>query len=130
MSAHMKKPPINKTRTSQDFLYILDDKKTMYVIPFNIAKKYIVNTCKAVKKNTNTNAEDIFKGMDSKNSKAGSLLKGLRARENLTQLEFAKIIGVTQANLSKMESGKRPIGKVIAKRIASAFDVHYKYFLE
>ncbi len=56
-------------------------------------------------------------------------MRGLRARENLSQVEFAKRIKVPQANLSKMENGARPIGKVIAMRIAKAFDVNYKYFL-
>jgi transcriptional regulator with XRE-family HTH domain len=47
----------------------------------------------------------------------------------LLQAEMAKKINVTQADLSKMESGKRPIGKVIAKRIAKIFGVNYRYFL-
>ena len=45
-------------------------------------------------------------------------------------LEFAKKIKVTQSNLSKMENGKRPIGKMVAQRIAKEFDVNYRYFLE
>lgn len=60
----------------------------------------------------------------------GALLKGLRSRENLNQTEFAKKMGVSQVNLSKMEHGKRPIGKQIAKRIEDLFGVNYKYFLE
>ena len=46
-----------------------------------------------------------------KYSKAGALLRGLRVREGLNQAEFAKIIDTTQANLSSMENGNRPIGK-------------------
>ena len=57
------------------------------------------------------------------------LLRGLRARENLSQLEFAQAIGVTQSDLSKMELGKRPIGKIIAKRIAEKFDIDYRSLL-
>ncbi len=37
--------------------------------------------------------------------------------------------GISQADLSKMESGKRPIGKVIAKRLAEVFDTDYRIFL-
>jgi len=43
---------------------------------------------------------------------------------------MAKKINITQADLSKMENGKRPIGKIIAKRIEKMFDVSYRYFLE
>lgn len=70
-----------------------------------------------------------MKEIDEKYGQAGALLRGLRARENLSQVEFAKRIKVTQANLSKMENGARPIGKVIAMRIAKAFDVNHKYFI-
>ncbi len=65
-----------------------------------------------------------------KYSRAGALLKGLRHRENLSQKTFAEKIHVTQSDLSKMEHGKRPIGKIIAKRIAQLFNVDYRNFLE
>jgi transcriptional regulator with XRE-family HTH domain len=58
------------------------------------------------------------------------LLKGLRAREGLSQVEFAKKINITQANLSAMENGRRPIGKIVAKRIEKVFGTNYRYFLE
>jgi transcriptional regulator with XRE-family HTH domain len=58
------------------------------------------------------------------------LLKGVRGRESLTQVEFAAKLGITQANLSKMENGRRPIGKAMAKRIGKMFRVDYRYFLE
>lgn len=77
----------------------------------------------------NISADELFKEIDQKYGKAGVLLRGLRARENLSQVEFAKRINVTQANLSKMENGARLIGKTIAMRIAKVFDVNYKYFL-
>ena len=67
--------------------------------------------------------------LTEKYSKAGALLRGLRVREGLNQTEFAKIIDTTQANLSSMENGNRPIGKNKAKLIAEKFDVDYRYFL-
>lgn len=78
----------------------------------------------------NISANDVFTELDKKYTKAGALLQGVRARENLSQVEFAKKINVTQANLSKMENGRRPIGQCIAKRIEKAFGVNYRYFLE
>ena len=74
-------------------------------------------------------AEIVFKELTEKNGKAGALLRGLRVREGLTQVEFAAIINTTQANLSSMEAGKRPIGKSKAKFIAEKFHVDYRYFL-
>jgi len=75
-------------------------------------------------------ADEVFAQLNNQFTKAGTLLKGLRAREGLTQEQFAKKIAMTQANLSKMENGKRPIGKQIAKRIEKVFGTHYRYFLE
>lgn len=76
-----------------------------------------------------TSADEAFKNLTDRHGKAGALLKGIRAREGLTQIEFAKLIGTSQANLSSMENGTRPIGKNKAKVIAEKFDVDYRYFL-
>lgn len=56
-------------------------------------------------------------------------LRGLRFREGLTQKEFGETLGIEQTNISKMEQGKRSIGKVIAKRIAKIFHTDYRIFL-
>lgn len=77
----------------------------------------------------NIPADNVFQSMTEKYGKAGALLRGLRVREGLNQTEFAKIINTTQANLSSMENGTRPIGKNKAKLIAEKFDVDYRYFL-
>ena len=57
------------------------------------------------------------------------LLKGLRYREGLSQIDFAKKLNVSQTNLSAMENGRRAIGKELAKRIAVLFEVDYRIFL-
>jgi len=127
MSEHMKEHHINNNKSKQ-LLFVLDH-DVLYAIPKSIAKKYIIKPIKPTSGTGNVSADDIFKEMDQKYSEAGALLRGLRARENLSQVEFAKKIEVSQANLSKMENGTRPIGKIIAKRIAAKFSVDYKYFL-
>ena len=127
MSAHTKEHHTS-TKLTKQILYVLDH-NLLYAIPKSIAKRYVVETKQAVERHGNVSADKIFSIMDKKYGKAGALLRGLRARENLSQVEFAKKIKVTQANLSKMESGARPIGKIISIRIAKAFDVNYKYFL-
>lgn len=128
MSAPMKRHPI-KDDPSSSILYVEDGQNT-YAIPVSVAKVYKIKPRKAVHKQGNVSSEDVFKELREESSKASSLLRGLRYRENLSQVEFAKKIKVTQANLSKMECGHRPIGKTIAKRIEKVFGTHYKYFLE
>jgi DNA-binding transcriptional regulator YiaG len=71
----------------------------------------------------------VFSDLNETHGKQGALLKGLRIRENLNQAQFATIIHITQPELSKMESGKRTVGKEIAKRLQDAFGVNYRLFL-
>jgi len=56
-------------------------------------------------------------------------LRGARVKENMTQRELAMRLGISPANLSSMEHGKRPIGKEMAKRIADILSVDYRCFL-
>src|SRR5690242_15174971 len=115
MSAHMKKHPIN-AHAQGSTLYITHRHKT-YAIPKKIVDKYIIEDQISTKTKKSASISAIFDQLDQKYTKAGALLKGLRLREGLSQVEFAKKIHVTQANLSNMEHGRRPIGKMIAKRI-------------
>ena len=79
--------------------------------------------------------EDSMTGEEALNlligneSKAAVMLRGLRYREGLTQLELGKLLGTAQANISQMERGKRSIGKQIAKRLAELFRTDYRLFL-
>ena len=57
------------------------------------------------------------------------LLSGLRDREGLSQEKFGEMIGVSQANISRIEKGQCPIGKKLAKRIGSVFNIDYRLFL-
>jgi DNA-binding XRE family transcriptional regulator len=56
-------------------------------------------------------------------------LKGLRYREGLTQTALGNLLNIEQTNISQMERGKRPIGKMLAKRLAKIFKTDYRLFL-
>ena len=71
----------------------------------------------------------VFGDLIEKFSESGAALRGFRLREGMTQIELAEQIGVNQANISKMEHGKRPIGKSMAKKFAVLFKTDYKNFL-
>ncbi|MEO8963634.1 MAG: helix-turn-helix transcriptional regulator [Gammaproteobacteria bacterium] len=125
----MKKHPI-KAHSRGEALVVTYSHKT-YVIPKNIADQYVVEKEKTKKSTKSpTTIKNLFEDLEKKFTKAGALLKGLRMRENLSQVEFAKKIDITQANLSTMENGRRSIGKTIAKRIEKVFGTNYRYFLE
>lgn len=59
----------------------------------------------------------------------GMLIRGLRGKEEMTQVDLAERLGIAQARVSEMESGKRAISLEIAKRLSSVFNVTYKMFL-
>ena len=73
--------------------------------------------------------KQVFGDLIKEHGEPAVLLKSLRIKESMTQTEFADAIGITQANLSAMENGRRAIGKDIAKRIAEKFGVDYRIFL-
>lgn len=74
-------------------------------------------------------AENVFKNLNEKYTRAGALLQGFRLRDELTQLELAKKLATSQPAIAAMESGDRPIGKTIAKKLAKIFDTDYRNFL-
>jgi DNA-binding XRE family transcriptional regulator len=68
--------------------------------------------------------EEVFPDMSP-----AKVLRGLRGKENVTQAEFARRIGIAQHHISEMETGKRSITLEMAKRIGETFNVSYKMFL-
>lgn len=59
----------------------------------------------------------------------GTLLRGARNRENLTQQQLADMCGISRHHISEMESGKRTIGKQNARRLGEALGVDPRLFL-
>lgn len=62
-------------------------------------------------------------------SDPGTIIKASRHKVGLTQVELASKLRITQGNLSAMERGHRPVGKIIARRLAKIFEVDYRVFL-
>ncbi|MBI2339723.1 MAG: helix-turn-helix transcriptional regulator [Deltaproteobacteria bacterium] len=60
---------------------------------------------------------------------AAYMLKAARKRAGMTQMQLAKSLEMPQGNISQIESGKRPIGKALAKRLAKIFNLDYRVFL-
>ena len=56
----------------------------------------------------------------------GQRLKAYRLREELLQVELAKHCGISQANISAMEAGRRPIGIQAARKLAKVLLCDYR----
>ncbi len=125
MPAHTK-----AHRTSQKVqVVIMGDHPRVYEVPSNKANAVAGLLSDCVSDAIHVKPNEVFSELRKRYSQAGMRIRGGRAKQNLTQIELAKKIGVTQGDLSKMESGKRAIGKQIAKRLALALRVDYRLFL-
>lgn len=125
MSERMRTHPTSQT-TPVSIAFIDGE---MYELPHDVLAKYRVDI-ETHDRSDNISAEEAFADLDAKYTKAGCLLQGIRYREGMTQKEIAKVLKVTQSDISQMENGKRKIGRTLAKRIQKHFGTHYRSFLE
>ena len=61
--------------------------------------------------------------------KPSDYLKEQRKRMRFTLEKLSSLTGIAVSNLSALESGKRPLGIITAKKIAKALKIHYKTFI-
>ncbi len=133
MSAPMKRPRIKGG--AQVEILIRDGVETRFRVPREKAKGFLLllNEFQVEGKTTADSdtipADEVFKELDAKFGRAGAALQGARLKEGLSQVELAEKLRIAQADLSKMENGKRSIGKQMAKRLAHTLKVDYRIFL-
>lgn len=126
MSAPMKTP-----RTKQSIrLQVGSRKPRLYLVPKGCAESverllegYEVNQEQSV--GWQVPVQDIIKT----HSEPGAALRGARIKEDLSQSAVAAKLGIPPSNISEMESGKRPIGKNMAKRLSKILNIDYRVFL-
>jgi DNA-binding XRE family transcriptional regulator len=59
----------------------------------------------------------------------GTMLRGARYREDMTQVQLAEVSGIPRRHISDMENNRRPIGKQAARKLAEVLKVDYRVFL-
>ena len=57
------------------------------------------------------------------------MVKSAREGAGLTQAQLADKLKIPQSNISQIETGKRAVGKNLAKRLARIFKLDYRVFL-
>jgi len=117
--------PMKMRRTSQVAISI-SNKRFMVPAPRAAA---ILELVREYQVEENVPADEVLRDVHGKYGKTGSVIRGFRAREDMTQIELANKLGVTQGDLSKMENGKRPVGKVMAHRLGKVFNTDYRVFI-
>ena len=124
MSAPMKKPLIKKD--VQVVIHSHDIK--IFKVPVDKVKGLVI-LLDDYRSEEYVTGDEAFKDLDEKYTRAGAVLQGARHKEELTQVELAKKLNITQADLSKMEHGKRTIGKKMAKKLSAILNIDYRVFL-
>lgn len=93
------------------------------------AKARVLDFIRSLESEGSIPAEEVLPELKDPAKRAAAVLRGFRAREELTQEELAAKLNMEQADISKMEKGTRAIGPVVAKRLAEVFKVDYRVFL-
>lgn len=136
MSAPMKKPRISSSGGSVEIV-VHEGGVKKFRVPKDKAKGLVLlldefrvadEPGKRESRDT-VPADEVFKELDEKFGRAGAALQGARHKEGLTQVELAEKLRISQADLSKMEHGKRSIGKRMARKLAHTLKVDYRIFL-
>jgi len=55
----------------------------------------------------------------------GTCLAASRSKNGMTQAVLCELTGIPRRHLSEMEKGKRPVGKMTAKKLSAALDTDY-----
>lgn len=123
-----------KKHLTEKIIFVLSEKGEIIKLPNSIANHlekceerdsaFFKNLMKKYRNILGIEPNEIFSDINAKYGKVGALIKAIRLREGMNQLQFAKALKITQGDLSKVENGKRLIGKEIAKRISKKFGVN------
>lgn len=68
----------------------------------------------------------VFRARVPDSGKPSAALRAYRGRADLTQRQLAKKSGIPQPHIAAMESGKRPIGLIAAKKLALALGINFR----
>lgn len=120
----LKKKPLTKVS-------VMGDTPRTFLIPEDEVKNVIRLIEKKAVEEEGESApwEEMFKDRFKKIGKPAVMLRGARTKEGMSQVQLAEKLDIDQADLSKMENGKRPIGKKMAKKLGKILRIHYQLFL-
>lgn len=130
MSEHMRKRPTNRKTAYRVVVEMPGKKKKLSFIPAKYLPRLEEFLEKYGKSEESVSWEDLAASRIKKYGKAGIALRGARYREGLSQKELAKLCGISQENISKMENGQRPIGEKVAKKLAKALKIDSEHLID
>lgn len=107
-------------------------KKKLFLVPFEKASA-IETLIKDLPRNEKgdelMDIGEIFPDIRDPEKRRFIVFRSIRTKTGLTQEQLAERLGISQADVSKIERGKRTIGKALAKKIEKEFKIDYRRFL-
>jgi ribosome-binding protein aMBF1 (putative translation factor) len=73
--------------------------------------------------------ESAKKRIEASGGESAHMVKSAREGAGLTQIQLAEKLNIPQSNISQIETGNRPVGKNMARRLAKIFNLDYRVFL-
>lgn len=101
----------------------------MFKVSAAVARKVEILVKKAEESEELIPAEVVSPVLADDKLRPAAMVRGARYREELTQVELAKRLGIRQSHLSEMENAKRPVGKAMAKKLAAVLRCDFRIFL-
>lgn len=126
--AHMRQHPTDSTSLCV-ILKFPNSKKISYTIPLSLQRKLEDFLKEQSEDDELVKWEALAKERIEKYKKAGLVLRGMRYREGLSQIQLAEKSGVTQNEISNIENGKRTVGRKIAEKLTKVLHFDYRMLL-
>lgn len=103
-------------------------KSKAYTIPARLGRR-VEQLIREEAKPMRVSAAEVFPELTDPIGRVAALLRGSRYKAGLTQVELAAQLEIRQSHLSEMENGRRPVGRVMARRLGEIFGCDYRMFL-
>jgi ribosome-binding protein aMBF1 (putative translation factor) len=123
MSARVKKRP---TKSVQ--IVIEGSKRSLFLVPVEKAKS-IASLLEEYRMTDFIPSVHVLRDVQVEYGKTGSVLRGFRIRDGLSQNELAAKLKCPQSWISSWENGSRSLGKKTAQKLAKIFNTDYRVFL-
>lgn len=122
MSERMKKRPIEvEVKTGDEIIRFRD-------VPASKVRALVISL-KGYREESIPWREVAKHRIKEAGGESAHMVRVSRERAGLTQVELAEKLRMPQANLSQIETGRRSVGKVMAKRLSKVFSLDYRVFL-
>jgi ribosome-binding protein aMBF1 (putative translation factor) len=123
MSAHTK-----TRRTKSVQITVEGKRRSLFLVPQEKADS-IESLLEEYRLDDFVPARHVLSDVHAEYGKTGSVLRGFRIRDGLSQAELAEKLDCPQPWISGWESGSRALGKKSAQKLAKIFKTDYRVFL-